>query len=162
MRAHFLGVRGSTPAPGEDFVRYGGYTSCIAVAHDGDAAPSLVLDAGTGIRRVSSLCGEAPFSGTILLTHLHWDHMHGLPFFKARRPRGRPRHLFLPEQPDGADAADVLARGMSPPHFPIGPEGLRGEWSFCNLAPGADKSRRGSASRPWRYRTREGAPTATG
>ena len=140
MRAHFLGVRGSTPAPGEDFVRYGGYTSCIALAHDGDAAPSLVLDAGTGIRRVSSLCGGAPFSGTVLLTHLHWDHLHGLPFFKAGDREDARVTLFLPEQPDGTDAAAVLARGMSPPHFPIGPEGLRGEWSFHNLAPGVTKA----------------------
>ena len=47
VRAHFVGARGSTPAPGEGFVRYGGYTSCVALAHDGDAAPTLVLDAGS-------------------------------------------------------------------------------------------------------------------
>jgi phosphoribosyl 1,2-cyclic phosphodiesterase len=136
VRAHFLGVRGSTPAPGESFVRYGGYTSCIAVAHDDDAAPSLILDSGTGIRRVSALLGDAAFAGTILLTHLHWDHIHGLPFFSAADREDSRVALLLPEQPDGAEAAEVLARGMSPPHFPIGPEGLRGEWSFSNLSPG--------------------------
>ncbi|MGD0945501.1 MAG: MBL fold metallo-hydrolase, partial [Acidimicrobiales bacterium] len=118
MRAHFLGVRGSTPAPGESFVRYGGYTSCIAVAHDDDAAPSLILDSGTGIRRVSALLGDAAFAGTILLTHLHWDHIHGLPFFSAADREDSRVALLLPEQPDGAEAAEVLARGMSPPHFP--------------------------------------------
>jgi len=137
VRAHFLGVRGSTPAPGEDFVRYGGYTSCVALAHDGDAAPTLVLDAGTGIRRVSALSGGTAFAGTVLLTHLHWDHVHGLPFFTAGDREDSRVALFLPEQPDGADAAEVLARGMSPPHFPIGPEGLRGKWSFSSLPPGA-------------------------
>ena len=136
MRAHFLGVRGSTPAPGESFVRYGGYTSCIAVAHDDDAAPSLILDSGTGIRRVSALLGDAAFAGTILLTHLHWDHIHGLPFFSAADREDSRVALLLPEQPDGAEAAEVLARGMSPPHFPIGPEGLRGKWSFSTLPPG--------------------------
>ena len=50
VRVTFLGVRGSTPAPGEEFLRYGGHTSCVAIAHDGEA-PSLLLDAGTGIRR---------------------------------------------------------------------------------------------------------------
>ncbi|MGO9333427.1 MAG: MBL fold metallo-hydrolase [Acidimicrobiales bacterium] len=140
MRAHFLGVRGSTPAPGEDFVRYGGYTSCLALAHDGDAAPTLVLDAGTGIRRVSALSGGAAFDGTVLLTHLHWDHVHGLPFFAAGDRDDSRVDLFLPEQPDGAGAAEVLARGMSPPHFPIGPEGLRGKWSFSSLAPGVMKA----------------------
>jgi len=136
VRVHFLGVRGSTPAPGEDFVRYGGYTSCVALAHDGDAAPTLLLDAGTGIRRVSALCAGTAFAGTVLLSHLHWDHVHGLPFFTAGDREDSRVALFLPEQPDGAPAADVLARGMSPPHFPIGPEGLRGKWSFSNLAPG--------------------------
>ena len=136
VRVHFLGVRGSTPAPGEDFVRYGGYTSCVALAHDGDAAPTLLLDAGTGIRRVSAVArrhglrrhGSAqssPLGPRPRPAVLH-----------RRRPRGTCAALFLPEQPDGAPAADVLARGMSPPHFPIGPEGLRGKWSFSNLAPG--------------------------
>ena len=55
----------------------------------------------------------------------------------SRRATGRTRvTLYLPEQPDRAPAADVLSRGMSPPHFPIGPDGLRGNWSFQNLAPG--------------------------
>ncbi len=136
MRAHFLGVRGSTPAPGEDFVRYGGYTSCVALAHDGDVAPTLILDAGTGIRRVNALSGGTAFAGTVLLTHLHWDHVHGLPFFTAGDREDSRVALFLPEQPDGVDAVEVLARGMSPPHFPIGPEGLRGKWTFSNLPPG--------------------------
>ncbi len=136
MRAHFLGVRGSTPAPGEEFVRYGGYTSCLAIAHDGEAAPSLILDAGTGIRRVGALWGGKAFAGTVLLSHLHWDHVHGLPFFAAGDREEARVTLYLPEQPDRAPAADVLSRGMSPPHFPIGPEGLHGDWSFQNLAPG--------------------------
>ena len=136
MRAHFLGVRGSTPAPGESFVRYGGYTSCLAMAHDDEAVPTLILDSGTGIRRVTAMYGDEAFAGTILLTHLHWDHVHGLPFFAAADRDDSRVALFLPEQPDGAQAADVLARAMSPPHFPIGPEGLRGKWSFSSLAPG--------------------------
>ena len=56
MRLTFCGVRGSTPAPGTEFVRYGGHTSCVAVAHDGAAAPTLILDAGTGERTLS--CGD--------------------------------------------------------------------------------------------------------
>ena len=79
MRTYLCGVRGSTPAPGAEFVRYGGHTSCVALAHDGGAGPTLVLDAGIGLRRVTALLGGQPFSGTIVLTHLHWDHVHGLP-----------------------------------------------------------------------------------
>ena len=109
----------------------------MALAHNGDTVPSLVLDAGTGIRRVSALCGGTAFAGTVLLTHLHWDHVHGLPFFTAGDREDARVALFLPEQPDGVDATEVLARGMSPPHFPIGPEGLRSKWSFSSLPPGA-------------------------
>jgi phosphoribosyl 1,2-cyclic phosphodiesterase len=83
VHIYLCGVRGSTPAPGAEFLRYGGQTSCVAIAHDGGAAPVLLLDAGTGLRRMTTLLGGQPFSGTILLTHLHWDHVHGLPFFRA-------------------------------------------------------------------------------
>jgi phosphoribosyl 1,2-cyclic phosphodiesterase len=106
------------------------------LAHDGAARPTLVLDAGTGLRRVTSLLGGEPFTGTIALTHLHWDHVHGLPFFAGGdRPDARVA-LWLPAQGDGVDAERVLARGMSPPHFPIPPSGLRGSWTFGSLDPG--------------------------
>jgi ribonuclease BN (tRNA processing enzyme) len=145
VRIHLCGVRGSTPAPGAEFVRYGGHTSCVAIAPDGGPV-HLILDAGTGLRRVTGLLGGAPFAGTIILTHLHWDHVHGLPFFTAGDRDDARVTLLLPEseeaqnQEGSAGAEEVLARGMSPPHFPIRPSGLRGEWSFCNLAPGAFKA----------------------
>jgi phosphoribosyl 1,2-cyclic phosphodiesterase len=145
VRIHLCGVRGSTPAPGAEFVRYGGHTSCVAVAPDGGPV-RLILDAGTGLRRVTGLLGGAPFAGTIILTHLHWDHVHGLPFFTAGDRDDARVTLLLPEpeeaqnQEGSAGAEELLARGMSPPHFPIRPSGLRGEWSFCTLAPGAFKA----------------------
>ena len=138
MRVHLCGVRGSTPAPGADFVRYGGQTSCVAVAHDG--APVLVLDAGTGLRAVTGLLGGQAFDGSIFLTHLHWDHVHGLPFFRGGDREDARVDLLLPEQEDGSDAESVLARGMSPPHFPITPGGLRGAWTFGSLRPGQIKA----------------------
>ncbi len=132
MRVWVCGVRGSTPAPGTDFVRYGGHTSCLAVGHDGQP-PSLVVDAGTGIRRVTGLLGGAPFRGTILLGHLHWDHTQGLPFFAAAdHPEARTT-VMLPAQ---GDPSAVLERAISPPHFPIGLTGLRGSWRFAALEPG--------------------------
>jgi phosphoribosyl 1,2-cyclic phosphodiesterase len=137
VRVHFCGVRGSTPAPGTEFVRYGGFTSCVAIAHDGAAAPSLLLDAGTGLRRATALLDDGPFAGTILLSHLHWDHTHGLPFFKGGDRDDALVSLLLPDQLDGQRAVDVLARGMSPPHFPIRPEGLRGTWRFETASAGA-------------------------
>jgi phosphoribosyl 1,2-cyclic phosphodiesterase len=137
VRVHLCGVRGSTPAPGAEFLRYGGHTSCVAISHDDACRPTLILDSGTGIRSVTGLLGEQAFSGTILLTHLHWDHVQGLPFFHAGDQDDARVRLLLPEQEDGADAVSVLARSMSPPHFPMQPGQLRGAWSFATLAPGA-------------------------
>jgi len=136
VRLHFCGVRGSTPAPGADFVRYGGHTSCLAVAQDPTAPPTLILDAGTGLRQVTALLAGQPFTGTILLTHLHWDHVHGLPFFGAGDREDASVTLLLPDQQDGTSAEEVLARGMSPPHFPIRPADLRGSWRFGTISPG--------------------------
>jgi phosphoribosyl 1,2-cyclic phosphodiesterase len=135
VRLHFCGVRGSTPATGPDFVRYGGNTSCVAVAHD-DGPPTVILDAGTGIRRVTGLLGQLPFTGTILLTHLHWDHVQGLPFFRGGDHDDAQVTLLLPDQQDGSSAEQVLSRAMSPPHFPITPGQLRGHWSFQSVSPG--------------------------
>jgi phosphoribosyl 1,2-cyclic phosphodiesterase len=131
-----LGVRGSTPAPGAAFVRYGGNTSCVAVGRSGAAAPTLLLDAGTGLRGLRRLLpAGAPFAGTVLLSHLHWDHVQGLPFCPEVDRDDARVDLWLPG--DGTpEAATVLARAMSPPHFPIGPDGLRGRWRFGALAPG--------------------------
>jgi phosphoribosyl 1,2-cyclic phosphodiesterase len=136
LQVHFCGVRGSLPAAGKEFVRYGGHTSCLALAHDRAAAPTLLLDAGTGILRVLELLNGAPYDGTILFTHLHWDHVVGLPFFAAHEREGTRVHVLLPEQESGADAASALAGLMSPPYFPIGPGQLCGRWSFDTLAAG--------------------------
>ena len=134
MDVHFCGVRGSTPAPGLPFVRYGGHTSSVAIAHDG-ASPTLVLDGGTGLRAVTALLGGAPYDGSLLLGHLHWDHVHGLPFFKGGGAPDARVDVLLPA-PDG-DPVETLARGMSPPHFPIGPELLGSGWTFGALRDGA-------------------------
>ena len=127
MEIYFCGTRGSTPAPGEAYVRYGGDTSCVALAHDG-SAPSLVLDAGTGLVNLDRLLGAAAFEGTILLGHLHWDHTHGLPFFAAGARPGHRVRVLLPAQGDDAEA--VLERAFSPPHFPVTPSALGEGWSF--------------------------------
>jgi ribonuclease BN (tRNA processing enzyme) len=136
LRVQLCGVRGSTPAPGIDFVRYGGHTSCVAVTHDDAQRPALILDAGAGLQRASQLLGGGPFAGTILLTHLHWDHILGLPFFAAGDRSDARVSVLLPEQPSGECAAAVLAQVMSPPYFPIEPTELRGEWTFGTVVPG--------------------------
>jgi phosphoribosyl 1,2-cyclic phosphodiesterase len=132
VRLFICGVRGSTPSPGSAFVRYGGNTSSIGIAHPGQA-PSLVLDAGTGLQRLSPLLNGQPFRGSILLSHLHWDHTHGIPFFAGGDRPDAEVTLLMPAQ---GDPANVLARVMSPPHFPIKPAELRGKWRFLGIQEG--------------------------
>jgi phosphoribosyl 1,2-cyclic phosphodiesterase len=133
MRVDLCGVRGSMPAAGATFARVGGNTSCVAITPDGERGPQLLLDAGTGLRNVSQLLGEAPFRGSLILTHLHWDHTQGLPFFTAGDRDDARVHVHLPAAGDPAHALDRL---MSPPYFPITPAGLRGEWRYSRLEEG--------------------------
>jgi phosphoribosyl 1,2-cyclic phosphodiesterase len=134
VKVTLLGVRGSTPCVGHDFADFGGHTSCVAIS-SGSAAPDLVLDAGTGLRDLGSLLGSAPFCGDIVLTHLHWDHVQGLPFSTAVDREDAIVTLHVPLEA-GQEPGAVLRRGMSPPHFPIGPEGLKGRWTLAPLTGG--------------------------
>ena len=133
MRLWICGVRGSTPAPGEGFLRYGGQTSCVAVLHDDEDTPRLVLDGGTGLRRLTTMMDGAPFRGSILIGHLHWDHTHGLPFFRAGDHPDANVKVVIPEQ---GDAAEVMARVCSPPHFPVRLEELKGNWNVGSIDEG--------------------------
>lgn len=115
MRVTFWGTRGSLASPGPETVRYGGNTACVEV---GDSSGGLiVLDAGTGIRRLGATLGEAR-TVHLFLTHLHLDHLQGLGFFA---PLFRPEvevHIWGPPSPR-ADLAARLNRYLSPPLFPV-------------------------------------------
>jgi ribonuclease BN (tRNA processing enzyme) len=140
MRLIPLGVRGSTAAPGTAFARYGGHTSCVAVLADHEEAPSLLLDAGTGLRTLPRLLDDRPFHGSIVLSHLHWDHVQGLPFCRSLDHPEAVVDVFVPGEWTPAssdeDARGLVAESMSPPHFPITPEGLLGAWRFRPARPG--------------------------
>jgi ribonuclease BN (tRNA processing enzyme) len=83
---------------------------------------------------LTDVLAGAPFDGTLLLGHLHWDHTTGLPFFAGGDRDDARVDVLVPEQ--GVDATDLLARAMSPPHFPITPTDLRGRWSFASIDEG--------------------------
>ena len=134
MRVTFLGVRGSTPAPGADFVHYGGHTSCVAIARDADAEPVLALDAGTGLRSLTALLAPNAFTGSILVSHLHWDHVQGIPFFAAGDRADARVDMYVPAE-SSSSGRDLVAKFMSPPSFPITPEGLKGHWTFEAIEP---------------------------
>lgn len=133
MELMICGVRGSTPASGPEFVRYGGHTSCIAVSRAGEP-PAFVIDGGTGLQRLSPAYDGGAFHGTIVLGHLHWDHTHGLPFFAAGNLEDAEVRLLVPAQ--GEPERDVLARAISPPHFPVEAHELRGRWTVDGIEPG--------------------------
>jgi phosphoribosyl 1,2-cyclic phosphodiesterase len=127
----FWGVRGSTPCDGHQFDRYGGNTSCVEIGSDGH--DPVILDLGTGLRSYGEqLATDGLLDGyraSVLLTHLHWDHIQGLPFFAPLSAGGGSVTVFGPEQADGP-LDDVFRGVMSPPYFPITPEQLNGDVAF--------------------------------
>lgn len=122
----FYGVRGSTPCSGDRFARYGGHSACV-VLEAPDQAP-IIFDLGTGLRPYGvTLDGD--FHGTALLSHLHWDHVQGLPFFVPLHRAGNTLDVYGPRQADGP-LGEVFADMMRPPFFPIRPTDLGGEVRF--------------------------------
>jgi phosphoribosyl 1,2-cyclic phosphodiesterase len=120
-------VRGSTPCEGEQYERYGGHSSCVSIEPDGQ--PPIIFDLGTGLTPFGeSYRGQ--FNGTALLTHLHWDHVQGLPFFAPMHREGATLDVFGPRQADGGAIGDAFGRLMCPPFFPITPEQLMGDVRF--------------------------------
>ena len=118
-RLKFWGVRGSIPVPGASTIGYGGNTTCVEVRSDSEI---IVLDAGSGIRELGIALdkefGTAPLKLTLLLTHTHWDHIQGLPFF---RPAYRRKNSIRVLGYEGARAglASILAAQMEIPFFPV-------------------------------------------
>src|SRR3990172_4777160 len=82
VRVHFWGVRGGLPSPGPQTARYGGNTSCVTV--EGPGSDFYVFDSGTGIRAFGInlvATGRLPATAHLMITHTHWDHIRGFPFF---------------------------------------------------------------------------------
>ena len=118
-RVKLWGVRGSIPVPGASTVRYGGNTTCIEVRADGEI---IVLDAGTGIRllgmELEKEFGDRPVKLSLLLTHTHWDHIQGLPFFLPAYNR-KNQIRVLGYEGARAGLATILAGQMETQFFPI-------------------------------------------
>jgi len=110
------GTRGSLASPGPDTVRYGGNTSCVEVRNDADQL--IVLDAGTGIRRLPPRLPNGTRRVDVLLSHLHMDHIQGLGFFDALYDPELEVHLWGPSS-TSLDLFTRLTRYLSPPLFPV-------------------------------------------
>lgn len=114
MEIKFHGVRGSAPAPGAKFARYGGDTPCVEIAAGGRR---LFVDAGSGLKNVD-IAADTDLEIDIVLSHYHFDHLIGLPFFApVWRPGGALR-IWAPRQ-KGVDPKAAVDRFFSPPYCPV-------------------------------------------
>lgn len=116
MRVTLWGTRGSLPSLGPENARYGGNTPCVEVR--GDDGTLLVLDAGTGIRRLGSAIGPDVTRIDVLLTHLHLDHLQGLGFFRPLFDSRSEIHVWGPTS-NQMGLRDRLLRFLAPPLYPV-------------------------------------------
>lgn len=135
MQIRFWGVRGSIASPGPKTVRYGGNTTCIEIRTD--ANELIIIDAGTGIFPLSqTLLGELPLTANVLLTHSHWDHIQGLPFFIPNFIPGNVMRLhgaFDPVSGNGVEQAMSVQLQYS--YFPVREAELKARIEYITLMP---------------------------
>ena len=119
MKFRFWGVRGSIPSPGPRTARYGGNTTCIEVCTDNDTL--IILDGGTGIFALAqNLLQRLPVRANIFITHSHWDHIHGLPFFTPLFIRGSRVRLHGAVDPvTGNGIEHVMGVQLQNSYFPV-------------------------------------------
>ncbi len=143
VQVTFWGVRGSVPTPVPANLGYGGNTSCIEVrAQDG---VQLIIDAGTGLRALGlSLTGESAARPDthLFLTHFHWDHIQGLPFFICLYDPGSRVTIYSDREPE--ELRRFLEGQMTAPYFPVGLTSVPATWNFVRI--GADPIRIGGVS----------------
>ena len=131
MKIEFWGTRGSIPSPGPETVKYGGNTPCVAVTLKDDSL--LILDAGTGIRKLGLMLekSEEPLKANIFITHSHWDHIQGVPFFT---PAYHAKNEFniLGCASVNQEIRKSLSTLMVSPYFPVSFETLKATFNFID------------------------------
>ena len=124
------GARGSIPVSGKQYLYYGGNTTCLEIRTKNDDI--LIIDAGSGIRELGNrLLSENRYSYTILMTHAHWDHIMGFPFFKPIYSRKTDINIWgCPFAQDSLK--DMFSRIMMPPNFPVNFDSIHANISYQN------------------------------
>ena len=128
----FWGVRGSVPSPGSETIRYGGNTSCISITLGNKI---LILDAGTGIRNLgSSIIRQSDLKIFIIITHTHWDHIQGFPFFTPIYQPNRPVYMFPTLHKKNLVLSSLIDQ-MDGAHFPLTPDQVPSNFNFITEDP---------------------------
>jgi len=132
IQVEFWGVRGSVPSPGPTTIRYGGNTSCVSITADNKI---LILDAGTGIRNLgSAIISKPDLEIFVIVTHSHWDHIQGFPFFTPIYQPNRPVHMFPTLHKKNVVLASLIDQ-MDGAHFPITPDQVPSNFNFVTENP---------------------------
>jgi phosphoribosyl 1,2-cyclic phosphodiesterase len=136
MRVKFWGVRGSTPTPQVENLRYGGNTSCVEVRL-GDRI--YVFDCGTGFRvlghELEREFGDRPFAAHVFVSHFHWDHIQGMPFFRPLYDSPNSQFCFhSSSRTRGLE--QVMAEQMASPYFPVNLDQMKAKRDFYDIENG--------------------------
>ncbi len=137
MRVRFWGTRGSIASPGPSTVHFGGNTSCVEV--ETKAGKRFIFDCGTGIRALGMhllATAPKPILATVLLSHSHWDHIQGFPFFAPLFVSGNEFTICAPEGVGGSSLSEVLAGQMEFTYFPVELGQLPAKIRFRELSEG--------------------------
>ena len=137
IRVKFWGVRGSIPCPGPDTVKYGGNTSCLEVRFE-QADRYIIIDAGTGIRQLGDFLiknelPNRPIDTSIFLTHTHWDHIMGLPFFSPIYIRGTKLKIHGPVTYEEDTLDKIIGNQLRYRYFPVRQSELAAEIQYLQL-----------------------------
>lgn len=132
----FWGVRGSTPCANIENMHFGGNTTCVQISIPGKEE-MLIIDCGTGLRNLGNALEpeNGNLSGSIFITHPHWDHLQGFPFFKPLYREGNNFSVYIPPQGE-AGCSDILKGHMSNTFFPVSIEMLEADMECTTFEPG--------------------------
>ena len=135
MRIKFWGVRGSTPTPQSENMRYGGNTSCVEVRIDDQI---YIFDCGTGFsvlgQELEREFAGRPFGAHVFVSHFHWDHIQGMPFF---RPFYSPNSHFCFHSSSRTRSLErVMTEQMAAPYFPVNLDHMKAQRSFYDIENG--------------------------
>lgn len=133
IEVRFWGVRGSVPCPGASYVKFGGNTSCVQVTIS-ESSDYVIFDSGSGIRPLGEHLNKtsSPIKGHLFVTHAHWDHIHGFPFFAPIYRDDSHLDIYYPKTKEG-DCKRALTSQLTPNHFPVTSEMLKATIYYHDL-----------------------------